>query len=158
MITEFGSIGEASVPRAGGSAGRRAAILRSARQHVTSKGMKFFATARWWLLLLVVVALTGCATNKINWADRVGSYTHDQAITELGPPDKEAKLTDGAVVSEWLTRRGRGVAYTGGVGYYGPPGYYGGFYPTYVQSLPDYFLRLTFGVDGKLTAWKKFAR
>lgn len=78
-----------------------------------------------------------------------------------GRRDKEATLTDGVVVAEWLTRPARTVAYIGGAGYYGypgGPGYYGGFYPTYVQSLPDYFLRLTFGADGKLTAWKKFAR
>jgi hypothetical protein len=53
------------------------------------------------------------------------------------------------------------VAYTAGAGYYGypgGPGYYGGLYPTYFQALPDYFLRLTFGPDGKLTGWKKFAQ
>lgn len=50
--------------------------------------------------------VTGCATQKINWAGRVGAYTFDQAVVELGPPDKQAKLTDGSVVAEWLTRRG----------------------------------------------------
>lgn len=109
-------------------------------------------------LLLVVAVLSGCATNKINWAARVGTYTHDQAIVELGPPDKQATLTDGAVVAEWLTRRGRAVVYGGGAGYYGYPGYYGGIYPSYVQAGPDYFLRLTFGPNGKLTAWKNFVR
>ena len=104
--------------------------------------------------LFVALMLTGCATNKINWATRVGVYTHDQAIMELGPPDREARLTDGTVVAEWLTRRG--MIYTGGPGYYSWPGYYGGFYPTYAQPGPDYFLRLTFGQDGKLTAGRSF--
>lgn len=116
---------------------------------------------RWWCYLLLVLVVAGCATTKVDWAARVGSYTHDQAIVELGPPDKQATLTDGSVVAEWLTRRGRGVAYVGGAGYYGYPGhagYYGGFYPAYVTSGPDYFLRLTFGPNGKLAAWKKFAR
>ena len=110
------------------------------------------------MYLLTVLALAGCATNKINWAARVGTYTHDQAILELGPPDKQAVLTDGTVVAEWLTKRGRSIAYLGGAGYYGYPGYYGGVYPAYIQSGPDYFVRLTFGMDGKLQAWKKFAR
>jgi hypothetical protein len=124
--------------------------------------MRHFAVVRWLFLLAAVVALAGCATNKINWAGRVGNYTHDQAILELGPPDKQATLTDGVVVAEWLTRRGRVAIYTSGPGFYGypgPAGYYGGFYPSYLQpGTPDYFLRLTFGPDGKLSAWKQFTR
>lgn len=113
------------------------------------------------LLALAVFALAGCATHKINWAERVGNYTRDQAILELGPPDKEAKLTDGTVVDEWLTRRDRSVIYTGYGGYYGggSPYYYGGFSPTYVGSVaPDHFLVLTFSQDGRLTSWKKLVR
>jgi len=124
--------------------------------------MKHFAAGRLILLALAVWALGGCATDKINWAGRVGSYTHDEAILEMGPPDKQATLTDGVVVAEWLTRRGRGTIYAVGPGYYGSrggPGYYGAYYPPFVQpGAPDYFLRLTFGPDGKLTAWKKFMR
>jgi hypothetical protein len=113
-------------------------------------------------LCLVLLALAGCATNKINWGERVGNYTLDQAVVELGPPDRQATLSDGAVVAEWLTRRGRAIAYTTGPGYYGHPYgpgyYYGGFYPTYIQTSPDYFVRLTFAPDGKLAAWKRVTR
>lgn len=120
--------------------------------------MKHFGMGERLLLILAALALVGCATNKINWAARVGNYTLDQAILELGPPDKEAKLTDGRVVAEWLTRRGQAMAYTTGPGTYGypywPGYYYGGFYPTYVQSSPNYFIRLTFEADGKLAAWQ----
>jgi hypothetical protein len=112
------------------------------------------------LLTLVVFVFAGCATHKINWAERVGNYTRDQAILELGPPDKEAKLTDGTVVDEWLTRRGRSVIYSGFGSYSGgTPYYYGGFAPTYVGSVsPDHFLILTFSPDGRLTSWKKLVR
>jgi hypothetical protein len=110
-----------------------------------------------WLFLFALMAWTGCATNKIDWGARVGTYTHDQAIVDLGPPDKQEKLTDGTVVAEWLIQRGR-TAYVGGAGYYGYPGSRGYYGPTYIQSSPDYFLRLTFAPDGKLTGWKKFAR
>ena len=98
----------------------------------------------------------GCATHRIDWAARVGNYTFDQAVGELGPPDKQATLQDKSVVAEWLTRRGyvyRSPAY----GYYGS--YYPPVYPTYVDSYtPDSFLRLTFGPDGQLAAWKRLYR
>jgi len=110
-------------------------------------------------LLGLVVLLAGCATARVDWRSRLGTYTFDQAVLELGPPDKQAKLSDNPLVAEWLTRRGYSHAQTTlGYGYY-PYYYYGPFLPTYIESYsPDYFLRLTFGADGKLKAWKKFAR
>jgi len=110
-----------------------------------------------WLFLFALMAWAGCATNKIDWAARVGTYTHDEAVVELGPPDKQEKLTDGTVVAEWLIQRGR-VAYVGGAGYYGYPGWRGYYGPSYIQSGPDYFVRLMFDTNGKLIAWKKFVR
>lgn len=111
------------------------------------------------LLALVAFTLTGCATDKVNWAARVGHFTLDQAILELGPPDKKAELTDGTVVADWLTRRGRSVYYTGVGGYYGGGApYYGAFAPAYLGTMsPNFYLRLTFGPDGELAAWKKYA-
>jgi hypothetical protein len=124
--------------------------------------MKFHEVKSWFFVGLIALIAAGCATHKINWASRVGDYTHDQAILELGPPDKQSTLTDGRVVAEWLITRGRAAFYPGVSGLYGYPGragYYGAFYPTYVgPGTPDYFLRLTFSPDGKLAAWKKFAR
>jgi len=112
------------------------------------------------MVAALVMLLTGCATQKIDWAGRTGNYTLDQAVIEFGPPDKQARLQDGTVVAEWLTRRGYRQAYPMG-GYYGywSPWNCGPFYPTYIDSYsPDYFLRLTFGPDGKLKTWKKFAK
>lgn len=110
------------------------------------------------MTLALAALLTGCATAKIDWAARVGHYTFDQAVLELGPPDKQAQLTDGTLVTEWLTRRGYRSTYMVG-GYYGPPWSYGPFHSGYVDSgSPDYFLRLTFGPDGRLKEWKRFAR
>jgi hypothetical protein len=97
-----------------------------------------------------VTGLTGCATNRIDWAPRVGSYTFDDAVREMGPPDKEAKLTDGTVVADWITTRG-------GQRFYSRPvvsrGYYGRHYlwdETYAVETPDWITRLEFGPDGKL--------
>lgn len=109
-----------------------------------------------FVFALLLVLMAGCATSKIDWAARVGTYTFDQAVLDFGPPDKQAKLTDGTVVAEWLTRRGSNHLYAS-------PGYFP-YYPrsgfsTYVEtSAPDSYLRLTFDDAGRLKAWKKLAR
>lgn len=113
--------------------------------------------------LLLAGVLAGCAaTPKIDWSTRVGNYTFDQAVSEFGPPDKQATLGDGTLVAEWLTRRGFRQVYPVGGYYYqsDPPGYYGWYYPpTYMDtSSPDYFLRLMFDANKNLTAWKRFAK
>ena len=102
-----------------------------------------------WILACLCLTLAGCATTRVDWAARVGHYTYEQAVTDLGPPDKQAKLADGTLVAEWLTNRGYTYAYAS-------PGPYGPFYPglsTY--TAPSQFLRLTFGPNGQLTTWKK---
>src|SRR5258708_32221071 len=53
-------------------------------------------------LALLALALTGCATYKIDWSPRVGNYTYDQAVLELGPPGKYSNLKDGTPVAEWV--------------------------------------------------------
>src|SRR5271154_141345 len=111
------------------------------------------------LALFAALVFAGCASApKIDWAARVGHYTYDQAVLELGPPDKVAKLDNGIIVANWITRPG--YAYTS----VGPPvyGYYPGgpiIAPAYAQGfVPALYLRLTFGRDGQLTEWKKYAQ
>jgi hypothetical protein len=110
----------------------------------------------WALSALILFA--GCVTQKADWPAQVGHYTRDQAITDLGPPHKTAKLTDGTVVDEWLTQSSRVVVAP--EPYFLPPGsYFGPATPVYTESyVPAYFLRLTFGPDGKLKAWKTLAQ
>lgn len=110
-------------------------------------------------LSLLVLLLAGCSTNKVDWNARVGNYTHDQAVLELGPPDRESTLSDGGRVAEWLVSRLRSPDYYwGGPGWGG--GWWGGGWGGYVQSGQTYetFIRLTFSRDGKLQAWKKISR
>jgi len=107
-------------------------------------------------LLMLLMAAAGCATNKIDWTSRVGVYSFDQAVLDMGPPAKQAKLEDGTVVADWLTRRGY-------VEPYPAPYYYGYRYrpygPAYVApvmtSTPNVYLRLTFSPDSKLADWKR---
>ena len=98
----------------------------------------------------MALLLSACATTKVDWQSRVGGYTFDQAVTDMGPPDKDAKLTDGSRVSEWVTSRGRYAANYAS-------GWRRGPFLTDPGS-PDYYLRLTFDATGKLQAFKKYAK
>ena len=116
---------------------------------------------RWAGLALLSLVLAGCATTpKTDWSSRVGTYTYEQAVLELGPPDKYAKLSDGTQVAEWLMEQGYTRAYSPYMSsHYGfGPWYFGGWYPAYVDtsSSPSRYLRLIFGPDGILRDWKRF--
>jgi hypothetical protein len=118
----------------------------------------FSVVKRIALALVAALLFAGCVTQQADWQARVGQYTRDQAIMDLGPPDKSAKLSDGTVVDEWLTSRAR-VIVAPEPYFLGPGCYFGPATPSYTETyVPDYFLRLTFGPDGKLRSWKKFAR
>jgi hypothetical protein len=121
-----------------------------------------FATSQLLLAvwLLWSVAVGGCATKpRIDWNSRIGAYNYDQAVTEMGPPDKSARLSDGTVVAEWITARGftSGTIYTyGGLVY---PYYAGPVWQHYVDApAPNRYLRLTFDPDGKLSKWQRVVR
>lgn len=104
--------------------------------------------------LVVALMLAGCVSYQAQWDARVGVYTYDQAVVELGPPDKQAKLTDGKTVAEWVSRYSTGGSAGIGTGIYG--GGIGGGYV--IQTTPTYReskLRLTFGTNNVLTAWSR---
>src|SRR5512137_1440577 len=88
-------------------------------------------------LICLMAWLTGCATSRVDWAARIGHYTYDEAVADLGAPDKQDELADGARVAEWLTNRGYTYIEDG-------PGPYGPFYATYpsTYTAPSRFLRL----------------
>lgn len=98
--------------------------------------------------------VTGCSTTKkVDWESRVGNYTYDQAVAEMGPPDKEAKLSDGKTVAEWITYRsgGGGMSIGIGGGSYGSRSGMGvGVSQSVGSGGRDRVLRLVFGQDGRL--------
>jgi hypothetical protein len=119
----------------------------------------------WLCFISFVLLLAGCATTpKVDWTTRIGTYSYDQAVMDYGPPDKQAKLDNGVVVAEWLTRRGYSYAYPPypfpSYSYY--HWYYGPWYqhPFYMDTYnaPDSFLRMVFTAEGKLASYKKFYR
>ncbi|MDX1950834.1 MAG: hypothetical protein SFY81_01550 [Verrucomicrobiota bacterium] len=105
-------------------------------------------------LLIAFICLglvSGCATGpKIDWESRIGNYTYDQAVLELGPPDKIAELSDGSRVAEWLTYRGRSGSSGGGF-------FYGRRYVHVMPDpgSPDAFIRLSFDKEGRLAGHKR---
>jgi hypothetical protein len=124
--------------------------------------MKMNLTAKFSLLLvftLVAAFLIGCkSTPPIDWNSRIGTYTYDQAVTDLGPPDKQAKLDNGETVAEWITRRNGGSSLSIGTGFFSGGGGSGaglGVGQSIGTGPGDKVLKLTFGSDHKLIAWSK---
>jgi len=109
--------------------------------------MKPFAIA--WLALLTVILFTGCqSTPSVNWNARIGNFTYDQAVVELGPPDRQAKLADGRTVAKWMHRYSTG----------GSVVMVGIYQPGYVATSPGYYettLILTFAPNNILATWSR---
>lgn len=111
------------------------------------------------LLLAVSLMLSACKTTPpIDWNSRVGNYTYDQAVTELGPPDKYARLSDGLTVAEWITGRRGNSSISIGTGFISGGSHSAtgvGVGQTMGGGYSDMILRLTFGVDNRLLTWSK---
>ncbi len=106
-------------------------------------------------MALVAAFIVGCQTTKpVNWNSRIGNYTFDQAVTELGPPDKQAKLSDGKTVAEWITHRSGGSGLSVGTGFVGG-GVGVGMSHSVGQGYSDKVLKLMFDTDNKLASWSK---
>jgi hypothetical protein len=107
------------------------------------------------VLFLAAAFIVGCKTTPpIDWNSRVGTYTYDQAVTDLGPPDRQAKLSDGKTVAEWITHRSGGTGFSVGTGFFnGPVGI--GVGESVGSGYADHVLKLTFDTNNKLSFWQK---
>lgn len=104
------------------------------------------------LVLLGLIFLgAGCATTRVDWGSRIGNYTYDQAVLELGVPDRQATLSDGTIVAEWLRRRGSTYGTTSFFSY-------SRFHSFDIHQFPDRFIRLIFGPDLVLQAAENVAK
>ena len=110
-------------------------------------------------LIIAIPALTGCkSTPKVDWNTRVGNYTFDQAVVDLGPPDKTAVLSNGEKVSEWIMGQRQNSSVTIGTGFFGGSRHSGvglGVGQTIGGGYSDRVLRLTFSPDNVLASWSK---
>ena len=101
------------------------------------------------VLLLAAAFIAGCKTTpSVDWNSRIGTCTFNQAVAELGSPDKQSRLSDGKIVYQWITLHG-GNKFPRGRGYAGGNDEIGAGQPI-VQTYKDHVLELTFGADGKL--------
>jgi hypothetical protein len=117
-----------------------------------------------WLLIIVIILLAGaCASGlKIDvsdaeWRGRIGTYTYEQALAELGPPNVFGESNEGKT-AEWVIRQSPATSFSFGFG----RGSYGGGTATGVGagttvSPPPSgeYLRLGFDKSGKLAEWTK---
>ncbi len=60
------------------------------------------------LLMIVALGLAGgCATTpRVDWDSRIGNFTYDQAVSQLGQPAHHEVKADGTQSAEWITERG----------------------------------------------------
>ena len=98
------------------------------------------------ILCFAGVFLSGCKTTEVDWNSRVGKYTYDQCVAELGLPDKENKLSEGRTAYQWITLHGSHGFPSGANN---GTGDWMGSQP-YVETYRDHVLELTFDADGKL--------
>src|SRR5208283_5059824 len=94
-------------------------------------------------LLLAAAFIAGCRTTPaVDWNSRIGTCTFDQAVAELGSPDKQSKLSDGRAVDQWITLHGGNKFPLGGA-YANGSDAMGASQPI-VQTYKDHVLELTF--------------
>jgi hypothetical protein len=102
---------------------------------------------------LAAAFLIGCATTKsVDWTSRVGNFTYNQAVAELGSPTQQTPSSDGKVVAKWVVQR-TAAGPNSGMSYYGSTGFAAS--QNAGSDYRSHFLQLTFGPDGILTDWSK---
>ena len=114
---------------------------------------------------LAGLLLLGCFSRpsrepSLDWNTRIGNYTYQQAMTDLGPPDIVGESAEGKT-AEWILNRSPGVVFGLGMGsgVYGPrSGLALGMGQSVSPRVRGDYLRLIFGPDGKLVAWSRVHR
>jgi hypothetical protein len=89
---------------------------------------------------------------KIDWGSRIGTYTYEEALAELGEPNVISESIEGKI-AEWVLRRSPGVSFGFGIGSgsYGHHTSTGVGVGTSVSPPPSgEYLHLRFDRDGKL--------
>lgn len=111
------------------------------------------------LVFLTVSCASGPATNikEIDWGSRIGTYTYEEALAELGKPDVIGESSEG-MIAEWVLRRSPMVSFgfgfgTGSHGHHSSTGVGVG---TSVSPPPSgEYLHLRFDKDGILAEWTR---
>jgi len=115
------------------------------------------------ILLVGLLFVSGCASKRMKWVNeadwnaRVGSYTYEQAVVDLGKPDRETISGEGRN-AEWVLKRSPQMSFGVGMG----TGSYGRGHGssvglgTSVSPPPSgEYLSLTFEEEGPLKEWRR---
>jgi len=106
------------------------------------------------ILALAVAFLVGCTTTPpVDWNTRIGHYTYAQALTELGPPARQARLSDGKIVCKWFIQPPVSPRFNSGMSNYGNNGFGAGQIPG--GSFNNEMLQLTFDTNSTLVGCSK---
>ena len=108
------------------------------------------------VLLLTAALIAGCATAPpVDWNSRVGHYTYAEAVKELGPPNREIRLSNGAIEFKWFQPY-NGAGSANATAGFGPGMSYNNMNNIGPEpSFGDRYLQLTFDANGVLTDWSK---
>lgn len=121
--------------------------------------MKMKSAVTGFLLVLFFLAsnfVTGCATAPpVDWKSRVGHYTYAQAVNELGPPNRQIRLSNGATEFRWFPRQPPSSFGVGGMNQSGANNYGMDNNLGASPGFNDRYLQLTFDANGVLTGWSK---
>ena len=106
---------------------------------------------------LAIAFITGCATTQpVDWNSRVGQYTYAQAVNELGPPNRQIRLSNGQTEFKWFSQAARNDA-SFSVGGMTQPAANTGMNNNVGAGadLNNRYLQLTFDGNGVLKSWSK---
>ncbi len=108
------------------------------------------------LIALFSIALTGCSSKPkaADWNQRIGQYSFDDAVREMGPPFSSTTLQDGGTLAEWFLKPGPQLSFGLGTGMAGSHSAVGVSQGVAIPT-PGHYLRLTFGPDHQLQRWEK---
>jgi hypothetical protein len=123
--------------------------------HMTTKWSEMVRVGA--ILSLLMLVASCASTPKVDWDSRVGSYTFDQAVLEMGPPERASELSDGSKVAEWFLKASSGTSFGVGTGFYGRGGGVG-VGQSVTSGRSGQYLRLTFDSGGVVSRWEKVRR
>jgi hypothetical protein len=117
-----------------------------------------------WVPLIAAVLLAGsCASGtKVtvtdnDWGSRIGTYTYEDALAELGDPNMIGESSEGKI-AEWILRQSPAFSFGfgfGGASYGHHSGTGGGVGATVSPPPSGEYLRLRFDQDGRLVEWTR---
>jgi uncharacterized membrane protein YfcA len=121
---------------------------------VSKQKVKEMKLGRLFLILLILLVWSCVSGPRVTvedseWGARIGKYTYQEALAELGQPQMISESSEGKI-AEWVLRQS--MPFSIGFGFGGA----GIGVGTSVSPPPSgEYLRLRFDRDGRLTEWSK---